>query len=316
MQDSSGKQSSSDPPRIRLISATDVITAFGLAGMLPISWCLPQRGWKSIARLASPITTALALQSRENEQRIKSLIGDRPLVLTAKEIQRESMQHFVVENLRVLRDYRPGGWNPEIHLHGAEHIEAGLRKGRGVILWVAHVSAYSLVAKIALFRAGYAVNHLSLWRHGYSDTQFGVRFLNPIRTRIESRYLRQRVVIGPEGAKAAMMTLREQLRAGGIVSIAATSDAKRPAIVPFLNGSMRLAIGAPYLAFKEKSTLLPVFPIEQDDGRFTVEIAPPLENESAGSTEEYLNWATREYVALFEPYLLEKPGQWRGWFYL
>lgn len=298
-----------------MISTADVITAVGLAGMAVVSWCLPESIWKHIARLAAPLPAALAWQTRANIECIKALVGNHPIALSARDIQLECMGGFIVDNLRALKDYRPGGWNPEIQLHGLEHIEAGLRRGRGVILWIAPFTA-DLITKIALYRVSYLVSHLSLWRHGYSDTRFGMRFLNPIRTTIEERYLRELVVIAPDSSKAALMTLRERLRANGIISISAMSSGKRPAVVPFLNGSISLGVGAPYLAYQAKSVLLPVFPVEEDDGRFTVVIAPPLAKEGTCLIQEFLNWATREYVSLLEPYVLEKPGQWHGWMYL
>lgn len=302
-----------DKANAKLISATDVATAIGIASMVPVAWCLPQKSWQGLARFAAPLAASLALDRRDNVERIGEMIGDLPQTLHPREIQLDCMRQFIIENLRVLREYRPGGWKPEIELTGVEHLQNGLKMGRGVILWVAHLNAYSLVAKMALHRAGYEVSHLSLWRHGYSDTRFGIRCLNPIRTKVEQRYLRERVVIEPEGASSAMTTLRERLTDNGVVSIAATSDGKRPAIAPFLKGSIRLAIGAPYLAFKEGATLLPVFPLEQPDGRFTVTIEPPLTNESAVSTAEYLNWATHRFASLLQPYVLDHPGQWRGW---
>ena len=73
-----------------------------------------------------------------------------------------------------------------------------------------------LVSKMALHRAGYGLVHLSRSEHGYSSTIFGMRCLNPLRSRIESRYLAERVVIGeiaPESdADAHATTGRERNR--------------------------------------------------------------------------------------------------------
>lgn len=303
-------------PKMKLISTTDIITAGGLAGMALVSWCVPEKAWYPIARLAAPLPVSLALQTKENAVRIDEVVGDHPIALSARDIQLESMAGFIVGNLRVLKDYCPGGWNPEIEVRGGEHVEAGLRRGRGVVLWMSHFNAYSLAAKIGLHRAGYLVSHLSLWRHGFSDTRFGMRFLNPTRTKIEERYLRERVVIAPDGSIAALKTLRQRLRGNGIVSITATSDSDRPVVAPFLDGRIRLASGAPFVAYRAKAALLPVFPTEEEDGRFTIVIGAPLEREGTGSVRDYADWAAQAYASQLEPYVLEKPSQWRGWYYL
>lgn len=302
--------------RAKTISITDVITAAGLGGMAIVSWFLPQKTWKGVSRLVAPLPISFALQHRENLKRIEAVIAEHPITLSPREIQLESMVGFILSNLQVLREYRPGGWKPEIKLEGVEHIEAALQQGRGAILWVAHFNAYSLIAKIALKRAGYRTSHLSLWRHGYSSTRFGLRFLNPIRTAVEERYLRERIIIEPESSKAAMAKLRERLKENAIVSITATSDAKRPAVVPFLSGEIRLAVGAPYTAYETGAALLPLIPVEETDGSFSVVIMPPLQRNGGEALSEYLDQATRRYAAIIEPYVLKKPGQWRGWYYL
>ena len=42
--------------------------------------------------------------------------------------------------------------------------------------------------------------HLSRYSHGYSPTRLGARWLNPVRTGVEARYLAERIVVGPEGS--------------------------------------------------------------------------------------------------------------------
>jgi len=286
----------------------------GLPGMAIVSWLFPQKAWRKLARMAAPVAAALALPVRDNVDRIAAVAGDRLDGNSARDIQLESMANFIVGSLRVLRDYRPGGWQPEIELRGAEHIDAGLRNGRGVILWVANFHAHNLVAKMAFHRAGYPVSHLSLWRHGYSDTRFGARFLNPIRTTIEERYLRERVVIAPAGPTAALIRLRRRLRANGVVSITTGAERARSTEVAFLDGTISVAAGAPSLAYHQRAALLPVFSIEQDHARFVITVAPPLVNEATRSAPEHAAWAARELGTLLEPYVRRSPGQWRSWF--
>lgn len=57
-----------------------------------------------------------------------------------------------------------------------------------------------LLTKRTLAEAGYAVHHLSSYIHGFSiRSRLGEALLNPIRTRVEDRYLAERVRIGAGG---------------------------------------------------------------------------------------------------------------------
>jgi predicted LPLAT superfamily acyltransferase len=46
-----------------------------------------------------------------------------------------------------------------------------------------------------------------------------------------------------------------------------------------------------------------------------VAVEPPLEMKSS-STSKAVEQAASQYAAGLEPYVLQYPGQWRGWFHL
>ena len=155
------------------------------------------------------------------------------------------------ERLEILRAHRPGGWRPRLALEGREHLDAALTAGaRRGALDVALLYA-DLVTKMALHDAGYPVSHLSAFSRGFSPnscwswtrSRFGMKVLSPLRTRIEDRYLRERVVMPLDGGLRWMRTLTERLRAGGLVSIRAGDVGERALELPFLASALRLATG-------------------------------------------------------------------------
>ena len=176
-----------------------------------------------------------------------------------------------------LRCHHPRGWRPDIRLEGREHLDRALGAGRGAIVWRAPFVFATLVTKMALHAAGYGLVHLSRLGHGYSPTRFGVRVLNPVRTRAEDRYLAERVVIGARPLQAAMRTLARRLAANRVVSIAAGAQGVKTCAAPFLGGELRVATGAPNLALRTGAPLLPVFTVREGPGRFLTVIEPPLE---------------------------------------
>ncbi len=303
---------------VRGPSAIDLATSLGVLLLTPVAWLVPPGKWpalgRALARFAlrfapqhlDPLIDSVAAQTRGRG------IPYPPRALIARGLSR-----FIESNLCVLRAHRPGGWTPDIVLDGKAHIEQALHAGRGVVLWISHFHFYSLIAKMALHRAGIRVAHLSHPQHGYSKTRFGMRFLNPIRARVEDRYLEERVLLPLGGSpRNALQTLHSRVVNNGVVSIAARSMSRRAVTVPFLNGWVRLAPGAPKLAHASGAALLPVHTVADESGVFRVIVGAEIPVPTLLSGEADLKAAASRYVAGLERVVLRYPDHWRGWFYL
>jgi lauroyl/myristoyl acyltransferase len=304
----------SPTPQASLVAAGDFVIAFGLLFMTAFSWAVPERLWGRFAGLCAPLAVRfLPVGPNSLVERIRRMAGQKLPLSSPEALAGEVVAGFVEENMQLLKSYRPDGWEPEIRLLGEEHIAAALASGHGAVLWVGNFTYYSLTAKIALHRAGFAVSHFSDPAHGFSRTRFGMRFLNPIRTRIEELYLKERVIADPGIPVRALKRLHQCLEANGIVSIAARGRALRPEHVPFLEGSFTLGSGAPNIAAATGAALLPVFTIYEKDGSFTVTVEPPLNLSKDKPRREALDCVFRQYAARLEHYVLKHPQQWNGW---
>ena len=303
---------------VELIGVTDVATAFGLPLLTAVSWFVPARLWPRLGRWFSPFyQRSLSGEPLSSAvTRLERLVAGTSIDGALDTVLRDVVADDIVSLFELLRDYRPGGWKPEIDLSGREHVEAALGQGRGAILWVAHFVPAKLVAKMALNRAGYAVSHLSHPSHGFSATRFGMRCLNRVQTAIECRYLGERVVMSLDSAAGALQVLEQRLAANGVVSISVRGKAQGAPSLPFLKGEIGLAAGAPSLAHRSGAALLPVFPLRNASGGFTVFVEPPLDIDRSLGRREASAAALRQYVGLLERYVLAYPGQWLGWFHL
>jgi lauroyl/myristoyl acyltransferase len=285
------------PVAVKPMTARDLVVLAALPISAAIAWTVPQTRWQALAHACAPIAARL-------------------LATPAAAVAEESIAGHVEEFLQILREYRPRGWQPAIALEGREHVAAALERGRGAILWVGHFSFASLVAKKAFHGAGLEVSHLSHPSHGFSRSRFGMRFLNPVRAGIEERYVRERVMLSIDGPTAALRGLHRRLRGNGVVSITVRERALRPAIVPFLDGTIKLASGAADLAYATRAALLPVFAVREPDGRHRVIIEPPLELRRDLPRAGAVDLALRQYSERLAPRALAYPGQWRGWLHL
>ena len=302
---------------VKLIAPGDFAVAFGLPILAAVSWALPERFWRRFCAAVAPVSVRmLTSDPASTVRKVGEILGRRRVGRTPESIVKDVAGANIEATVQFLRDYRPGGWKPAMQLVGREHVEAALERGSGAILWIGNFAYRDLVPKMAFHRAGYAVSHLSHPRHGFSKTRFAMRTLNRIPANRGDRYLRERVLLSLQGPVGAMRALSRRLRENGVVSITVGGVARHPVMVPFMDGRIRMATGAPDLARATKAALLPVFPVRNEAGLLTVEVAPPLEVPDASTRSEATAAVLRQYAELLEAQVLKHPGQWMGWFSL
>jgi lauroyl/myristoyl acyltransferase len=294
----------------RLIRARDISSIVQMALLTAISWIVPERRWPSIARDLARVV--LRLKSRPGSTQLPSqwlMFVDGIKTTVLSRLPASSLAHRYVARMQGFREFRPGGWGPEIQIEGAKHIEWALSQGHGVVLWVAGFVYSDLVTKKGLHEAGYLVSHLSRPTHGISPTRFGVRILNPFWTRIENRYLAERVVIRNNDSRAALAVLRARLKEGRIVSITVGDQARRTAEVNLPSTTVRIATGPLHLARTMNAVLLPVFTVIRKTGTIVVNVEGPLigGGDEQGKAYECL---AQCYACKLEGYLQQYPDQW------
>jgi len=302
----------------RRIDAGDIRLALSLPVYFLLAWLLPERLWAPLCRgLAAIGPTRNSLIPRI--ARFGAVPGGRTPEAIVRALEAGRREHY----LQILRAYRPGGWRPDLAIEGLEHLDAALAGGKGALLWVDHFVFNGLAPKQALFEAGRPFFHVSRPEHGFSKTAFGVRFLNPVRRRIEDRFLAGRIVIERGREAATIREIRRRLAEGHAVSITAGAwEGRRIAEVPFFGGLMPLATGAPRIAAVAGTPLLPLAVIRDPvTGRLSVIIEPPLrehgmcDRESSGR-EEPAEALLEAYARRLEPRVAAASDQWRGWNYL
>jgi lauroyl/myristoyl acyltransferase len=166
---------------------------------------------------------------------------------------------------------------------------------------------------MALHGAGYELVQLARPEHGYSPTRFGVRVLNPVRTRAEDRHLAERVVIGQVPLQEAMRTLGRRLAENKVVVIAVGAQGRRTCVGPFLRGVLRIATGVPNLALRTGAPVLPVFTVREAPGRFRTVVEPPLEARAHAGRERVAQNLVAAVAARIEHHARRWPDQfsWR-----
>lgn len=214
-----------------------------------------------------------------------------------------------------LRGMRRFGWRPHIEWEGLERLDAALRDGRGIVLWSMRFSS-ATVLKQGFYRQGRPFVHLSRVDHGCSTlTTLGLRVAAPLYCRAENCYLKERVQIPLDESLHYVQTLRERLRAGNLVSIFGEHEGRQNHGAQLLGTTIKLALGAPSLAWLEDAALFTVAPIRVGPFRYRIVVDEAIPVDRAQPRRQFAEHAAQEYARRLEARILQHPADWQGWLY-
>jgi lauroyl/myristoyl acyltransferase len=307
------------------ISRSDLSELIAVSVLAPISWLLPQWLWVAAGRAISFAIAGIRPDvTRRRMRRLREALGPGPSDADLLALRVQIMSAYMEERLQILREYRPGGWRPRLRLVGREHLDAARAAGRGAMLMVCPFSYADLVVKKALHDAGFRVSHLSTFSRGFSPnschawqpTRFGMSTLSRLRTRIEDRYLDERIIVPRSGGLGYLRQMEERLRGGGFVSFRAGNVGHRSVEVRLFGGRLALASGAPNLALSVGAPLLPVFVVRRGLATFDVVVEPPLEAAPSPDRRAAIEDQLQRYAVLLESRIRRDPYLWSGWYRL
>lgn len=273
------------------------------------AWCAPPKYWRTVAQMTQrraprdhcwPLYSAILGQTRPKAD-----------IVSISKRRNGYTRELKLQILGLNGPWR--SWRPDVRLTGVSNLEEALGRGRGAILWVLETSFSTLMVKMALDRAGYRAHQLSRPGHGFSASPFGIRWLNPLWTRVEDRFIAERVLITGETAAEALTALRARLRDNGVIIITVAPLAHKFVAVPFFNDQLELPAGPIQLALTSEAVLLPVFAFTKPNGTFEVSIDHPIGPATGNLT---VTDVAVDYARRLEQFVLEHPDQWSGWDWL
>ncbi len=297
------------------VSLLDAVLFLGIPMLAVIAHLTPQWCWpKMTSGLKAFRRIFQTRKSGEIEDRVKYYFRSQLGSISPGAVPSELAANEIQKNILLMRILFPFDGTVRTVIKGQEHIEKGLRAGKGVIVWDSHFVFANFMTKVALYRAGYQAAHLSHIRHGFSPTWLGMNLLNRIWVAGEAKYLAERVVVSYGDPKPALDRLAECLGNNSVVTFTVRDSARRPVEVPFLDHILRVAPGAPLLARKTGATLVPAFTLRQSDGSYVTTLQKPIDL-SCNSSDTYsaLQSAVTDYANRLEPFVRSQPGQWDDW---
>ena len=304
--------------RLPAFQVRDLVYCLALPPLAILAWLTPQSWWPKLCRgLVHSLLLGPNMVGATLLERVRSAAKNFDLPVKPSDICVAYVANKFLLQLQCYRSFRPGGWRVRLALEGREHLDAALALNQGVIIWVTPTGSSDLVVRRCFAEHGYLISHLSAVTHGYSESRFGLRFINAPNRRIEDSYLRARILLDRDDPGPAVAEIEERLVANEIISITATQNKGRKSLeVPLLSARLPLGAGALSFGYKFGAPVLPVFCFNDALCSYRVRIEPPLVIDREKDRGEAIDEALAAFGRLVERFVLEHPDQWYGWTHL
>lgn len=202
----------------RRIDPGDLLELLRLWGAIAATVLLPQAAWPRYCRIVSRLR--LRHHRRRSaghfRQGLRAVLGPEAATRAGAlfEAKREQAHR---RRLTVARELTRRGRPPAITLEGAEGLRAALDRGRGAIVWVEDTYPRLILAKRALWEAGFRPHQVSRVEHGFGNSRFAMAAINPLVLRAEDRYLAGRILFAEGEETDVVRRILRLLGAGGLV---------------------------------------------------------------------------------------------------
>ncbi len=244
--------------------------------------------------------------------RIKAVLGDRLSADDARSVAVAAKTIALENRWACWRASHTAEWDIRTEVKGLEYATTALDRDHGIVFW-GMTFCGTLFPKIALARAGIPLTQLSSTDHGASLplTLFGRTFVAPAYCLSENRYLQDRIYIPDNGDTSYLRTIGRLLRSNGCIWIAGERRAKKPICVDMLGRPASFPQGAPVLALRHKSALIPAYTERLGTFHYRVTLASPIEFDETLSRAKGIEQAVQTFATLLGEQVTRHPSAYR-----
>lgn len=208
-----------------------------------------------------------------------------------------------------------------VSVHGVDHLQSALDKGRGVILWESANFGGRTLAKRILRARGFSIHqvhggdHMAAFHGDHSpDTWLRERIVKPWFERCARTFVDEVIRLPRSDSLAFTRLLQERLRKNKIICIAGDGGwGWKRVPVAFLGHTKGFSTGMLSLARITGASILPMFCVRNSDGTVSLTIEGPIRMDPTVDRERDLETSVAEYAGLLESYVRRYPEQYRGW---
>ena len=244
-------------------------------------------------------------------------LGEDQMRHIVKGVFYETWQEMFFWSLPILRRAAENG----VEFHGVDHLHEALRKGRGAILWESNGIGRRLLAKWMLQANGFTVHQV----HGPNNlggfltddsTRTWVRRILVKRffENCEKRFVAEIISLPDSNSLAFTRILLDRLNRNALLCVAGDGRVGQK-LVPlrFLGRTTLFAPGMVSLAKLSGATILPMFCIEERNGRNIFTIEGPIHIEKDDDKDRGMENSLKHYAGLLEARIRQYPELYRNW---
>jgi KDO2-lipid IV(A) lauroyltransferase len=241
-------------------------------------------GWLGVRRGVARANLALAFPE------LSAAARERILAAHYRELGRVMLEYPQLPKLAHARE-----GDVLVELRGREHLLAARETGRGAILMTGHFGNFELMASYVA-----RVHPVDVVVRPQS---------NPGVDRLLLEW-RAAAGLGAVRADRGVRQVYAALRSGRWVAMLADQDARRHGVfVPFLGHPASTAVGPARLALALNVPILMGFCMRRGDGRYELEVEPPLWGDPALGDDAERDLTAR-HAARLEAWVRRRPEQW------
>jgi len=209
-------------------------------------------------------------------------------------VARSAFQNYgrVLMDFLLLGSLTPQELMARMSVDGLEHLDAGLARGKGVIMATPHMGSWDMAGSYA-GALGYRISAVAERFHGS---------LNEAVVATRQRFGLNVIMLG----RSAVRGITEALQANGGVALLCDLEQGPGLTVSFFGRRATVPGGPAAFALKTGASLVPACQYASAPGRYHVHLDPPLAVRE-GDTKESLMQAV---INRFEDFIKERPDQW------
>ena len=265
-----------------------------------LSRLLPKSLFKTISCPLLKLIIRLAIPRKRVVRNLSAAFGDSYTMATKVGIARGVQQQFTENLLDCLSQLSDEEHTRRvIDIHGLEHLESALRKGKGVIALGAHLGNFVLLGT-RLGLEGYRCHTLFRFPKDARIEKLIAKFL--------PRY--HQSVISAAAKRTAVTEILGALKKNEIVHILGDNLKKGRVAASLFGQRVPSPRGPISLALRSTAPLVPMVLVRNYQGKMNLVIEPEIEMIRDGNLSEDIERNTRRMVFYLESLIRKYPDQW------
>lgn len=209
----------------------------------------------------------------------------------------------------------------KVDIRGLEHLQRALGNGKGAILWESNSFGRRALSKQILHEKRFSIHqvygedHLKgFLNEGRSGTWVQEHIIKNEIEKFEKPFLAEIIYLPSSDSLVFTRILLDRLKQNAILCIPGDGKSGEKLLpLRFLGHNELFPTGMVSLAKISGASILPIFCIQEDNGKTSLIIESSIRIEKERARERALEKGVIQYISLLESYIRRYPKQYRNW---